>query len=253
MGRLLFYRSDNESDKRGVRMDKKIIAIIPARGGSKGIPRKNIRLLAVKPLIAYSIEAAVKSRYIDRVIVSTEDEEIAEISRRYGAEVIKRSKEMATDIAPTEPVIVQVVKWLEENMCYKADTLVLLQPTSPLRNSKHIDEALDIFLNSDYDSLLSVCPSHAFIWKIGEAGAYPINYDFKNRPRRQDKEPEYRENGAIYITRYETFMRNQNRLGGKIGLYIMPEECSVEIDTEFDFYLCEHIIIGRGESDEIPF
>ena len=234
-------------------MKNKILAIIPARGGSKGIPRKNIRLLAGKPLIAYSIEAAVKSRYIDRVIVSTEDEEITEISKKYGAEVIERPMELATDTAPTEPVLEHVVKLLKEHEDYRTDIIVLLQPTSPLRNSNHIDEALDIFLNNDYDTLLSVCPSHAFIWKIGEAGAYPINYDFKNRPRRQDKEPEYKENGAIYITTYETLMRNQNRLGGKIGLYIMPEECSVEIDTAFDFYLCEHIIIGRGESDEIPF
>jgi len=222
-------------------MKPKIIAIIPARGGSKGIPRKNIRLLAGKPLIAYSIEAALKSKYIDRVIVSTEDEEIAEISKKYGAEVIKRPDELATDTAPTEPALEHVVKWLKEYEDYKTDIIVLLQPTSPLRNSKYIDEALDIFLNSDYNSLLSVCPSHAFIWKMSE-NSYPINYDFKNRPRRQDKEPEYRENGAIYITKYKILMENHNRLGGKIGLYVMPEKHSIEIDTEFDFYLCEQML-----------
>jgi N-acylneuraminate cytidylyltransferase len=228
-------------------MELKIIAIIPARGGSKGIPRKNIKLLAGKPLIAYSIEAGLKSKYIDRIIVSTEDEEIAEISKKYGAEVIERPMGLATDTAPTEPVLEHVVKWLKEHAEYEPDIVVLLQPTSPLRNSEHIDEALDIFLNGDYDSLLSVCHSSVFVWKMRENGAYPMNYDFKNRPRRQDKEPEYKENGAIYITKYKILMENYNRLGGKIGLYIMPEEYSIEIDTEFDFYLCEQIINSRGE------
>jgi N-acylneuraminate cytidylyltransferase len=223
----------------------KIIAIIPARGGSKGIPRKNIRLLDGKPLITYSIEAALKSKYIDRVVVSTEDKEIAEVSKKYGAEIIERPKELATDTAPTEPALEHVIEWLKEHEDYKVDIVVLLQPTSPLRNSKHVDEALDIFLNGDYDSLLSVCPSHAFIWKIIE-NSYPINYDFKNRPRRQDKEPEYRENGAIYITKYKILTGNHNRLGGKIGLYVMPEEYSTEIDTEFDFWLCEKILNLRG-------
>ena len=230
-------------------MKPKILAIIPARGGSKGIPRKNIRLLAGKPLIAYTIEAGSKSKCIDKTVVSTEDKEIAEKSREYGAEVIERPKELATDTAPTEPVLEHVVEWLKEHEGYKSDIVVLLQPTSPLRNNKHFDEALDIFLNNDYDSLLSVCPSHAFIWKVREDGAYPINYDFKSRPRRQDKEHEYKENGALYIMKYETLISNHNRLGGKIGLYIMPEESSIEIDTEFDFWLCEQII-NRQRGDE---
>ena len=230
-------------------MGNNIIAIIPARGGSKGIPRKNMGLLAGKPLIAYSIEAAFKSKYINRVVVSTEDDEIAEISKKYGAEVIERPEELATDSAPTEPVIEHVLERLKEQEYYKPDIILLLQPTSPLRTSKHIDEALDMFLKGYFNSLLSVCPSRAFIWGMEEIGAYPINYDFKNRPRRQDMKPEYRENGAIYITRYKILMEYHNRLGGKIGLYIMPVECSTEIDTEFDFYLCEHIIniYSRGE------
>ena len=223
-------------------MENKIIAIIPARGGSKGIPRKNIRLLGGKPLIAYTIEAALKSKYIDKVIVSTDDEEIASLVRKYGVEIIMRPTELATDEAPTEPVVEHAVSWLEEHENYKPEIIVLLQPTSPLRNYNHIDEALDIFLNSNYNSLLSVCPSHAFIWKARENGAYPINYDFKNRPRRQDKEPEYKENGAIYIMKYKTLMKQHRILDGKIGLYIMPEESSIEIDTEFDLWLCEQVV-----------
>lgn len=222
-------------------MSKKpnILAIIPARGGSKGIPRKNVRLLCGKPLIAYTIEAALSSKLVDRVVVSTEDEEIGKISREYGAEIIKRPEELATDDTPTEPVLEHAIKHLEQIENYKADIVVLLQPTSPLRNTRHIDEALETFLINKYDSLLSVCSSHAFLWKVARKGPYPLNYDFRSRPRRQDRELEYRENGAIYITKYDILINEHNRLGGKVGLYVMPEENSLEIDTEFDFWLCE--------------
>lgn len=219
-----------------------IIAAIPARGGSKGIPRKNIRLLCGKPLIAYTIEAALGSKYIDRVVVSTEDEEIAKIAREYVAEVIERPQELADDFAPTEPVLEHVFRYMKEAEGYQADVIVLLQPTSPLRNSQHIDEAIETFFSNKYDSLLSVCPSHAFLWKTDRKKVYSVNYDFRNRPRRQDRHPEYRENGAIYITKYDILSNEHNRLGGKIGIYIMPPEDSWEIDTEFDFWLCEQLI-----------
>ena len=225
-----------------------VVAIIPARGGSTGLSRKNIRLLAGKPLVAYSIEAALKSRYINKVVVSTDDEEIAGISRRYGAEVIERPKELAKDITPTEPVIEHTLECLKEDEGYKCDIIILLQPTSPIRNIKHIDEALDLFLNKCYDSLLSVCPSSVFLWRTGETGAYPINYDYKSRPRRQDKEIEYRENGAIYITTYNNFMKSHSRLGGMIGIYIMSEEYSIYIDTAFDFWLCEKLILKEVDT-----
>jgi N-acylneuraminate cytidylyltransferase len=228
-------------------MSSKIVAVIPARGGSKGIPRKNIQELGGKPIIAYTIEAALRCKMLNRVIVSTDDEEIASIVRRYGVEIIMRPTELATDEAPTEPVIEHAVSWLEEHENFVPEVIVLLQPTSPLRNYNHVEEALNVFFANKYDSLLSVCPSYAFIWRVRKNGAYPINYDFKNRPRRQDKKPEYRENGAIYITKYKILMENHNRLGGKIGLYIMPEESSIEIDMEFDFSLCEQIINSRGK------
>lgn len=219
-----------------------ILAIIPARGGSKSIPRKNVKPLDGKPLIAYTIEAALGSKIVDRVVISTEDEEIANLTQGYGAEVIMRPMELATDSAPTEPVLEHVVNYLKEVERYEADVIVLLQPTSPLRNSQHIDKALETFFSNKYNSLLSVCSSHSFLWRVDNKGLYPLNYDFQNRPRRQDKEPEYRENGAIYITKYDILMHKHNRLGGKIGLYIMPAADSWEIDTEFDFRLCEQLI-----------
>lgn len=223
-----------------------VIAVIPARGGSKGIPRKNVREIAGEPLIAHTIKAALGSKALSRTIVSTEHQEIAQVARECGAEIVIRPAELATDFAPTEPVLEHAVKHLEETEGYRANVIVLLQPTSPLRDSQHIDEALEAFFKNDYDSLLSVCPSHVFLWRMGGKGAHPLNYDFKNRPRRQDREPKYRENGAIYITKYDILMGEHNRLGGKIGLYVMPEKSSLEIDTEFDFWLCESILKSNG-------
>lgn len=229
-------------------MKSNVVAIIAARGGSKGVSRKNIRLLAGEPLIAYTIKAALGSKVLSRTVVSTEDNEIAEIARECGAEIIMRPVELADDSAPTELALEHAVSYLEKTEGYKAEAIVLLQPTSPLRNSQHIDEALEIFFKNKYDSLLSVCPSHAFLWKVDRKVLRPLNYDFQNRPRRQDRQPEYRENGAIYITKYNILMEDHNRLGGRIGLYIMPEENSREIDTEFDFWLCERLMtFQRGQ------
>ena len=221
---------------------KKIIAVIPARGGSKGIPRKNIKILAGKPLIAWTIETAKKSKYLDRVIVSTENREIAEISKKYGAEVVKRPEELATDAAPIEPVLEQVITYLENNENYNPDIIVLLQPTSPIRFARHIDEAVKTFLQGEYDSLMSVRRSYALIWRTEKNRAIPVNFDFTKRERRQDAKPEYEEDGAIYVFKKQNFMKEKTIPCGQIGLYIMPKENSLEIDEEFDFWLCEAII-----------
>jgi len=214
---------------------KRIIGIIPARGGSKGVIGKNIKLLAGKPLIYYTIAAAKNSQYLDKVIVSTDNDEIAKVSEQYRAEVLKRPQDLARDNTPMFPVIEHV---LLQN---KADIVVLLQPTSPLRTNLHIDEAIDRFFQGNYDSLLSCCSSHAFIWKDNQDSAFALNYDFKKRINRQDKEPEYKENGAIYISKYEVLMQDRHILDRKVGLYVMPKECSLEIDDEFDFKLSEEI------------
>ena len=216
-----------------------VLAIIPARGGSKGVPRKNIKLLAGKPLVAYTIDAALKSKNITRVVVSTDDDEIAEVSREYGAEVIKRPKAIAADEAPTEPTMKHAIDYLKKNEDYEPDIIVLLQPTSPLRTHKDIDDAFIVFSTGKYDSVLSVCPSHGFLWKKHDNTAVSINYDYKNRRRRQDMEPEFKETGAIYITPTQIFKKYNNRLGGIIGLSVMDEDNSMDIDTLFDFWLCE--------------
>ena len=221
-----------------------IISIIPARGGSKGVPRKNIKKLRGKPLIAYSIEQSLSSSYIDQTIVSTEDEEIAKVSQESGARVIVRPNELAEDTTPTEPVLIHVIKELAKESI-KPDYLVLLQPTSPIRREYDIDRAIEKLINGDGDSLLSVRENSSFLWS---KKSKPLNYDYNVRPRRQDKEWELIENGSIYITKRNILLKEKNRLGGKIMTYIMPEWASFEIDTPFDFELVEYIY-----QNKLPF
>jgi len=213
----------------------RIISIIPARGGSKGILRKNTKFLYNKPLIAYSIEQSLNSKLIDDTFVSTEDDEIKMISMKYGAKVINRPLELATDTSSTESVLLHASKELNNNFDY----MVLLQPTSPIRYPKQIDEAIELIQKENTDSLLSVYKNESFLWnKKGQS----LNYDFKNRPRRQDKDWELVENGSIYITKKEILLKEKNRLGGKILTYLMPRWMSFEIDEQFDFELVEYLL-----------
>ena len=223
-------------------MNSKIVAVIPARGGSKGIPHKNIQELAGKPVIAYTIEAALGSEMLDRVIVSTDSEKIAEVAREYNAEVILRPKELAQDTTPTEPVLQHAIKYLEEKENYSPDLIVLLQPTSPIRNKDDIDNAIKKLIDTGADSLLGVCESHSFLWKLKGEVPTPINYDYKNRKRRQEIDKEYKENGSIYITKRDILMEENNRLGGKIQIYVMDDTSSIEVDTLFDFWIAECIL-----------
>lgn len=214
-----------------------IVSIIPARGGSKGVPRKNLKNLLGKPLIAYSIEQSSLSRYIDQTIVSTEDTEISEVSKKYGAKVMMRPKQLADDTTPTEPVLINVLEQLSKEGV-NPDFVVLLQPTSPIRRKNDIDNSIKMLIDNCGDSLLSVRENTSFFWsRDGE----PLNYNYKSRPRRQDKQWELVENGSIYITRKEILLKSQNRLGGHILTYIMPEWASYEIDTLFDFDIVKYI------------
>lgn len=226
----------------------KIITIIPARGGSKGIPRKNLRLLARKPLIAYSIETALKSKWIDRVIVSTEDEEIAEISREDGAEIIERPKEMARDDSPTIDAIFHALEVLKvEN--YEPDITILLQPTSPLRTAKDIDNAIELFLNNDGESVVSVCEvEHTPYWsfKIEDKCLKPIFEEKYLRMRRQELPKVYIPNGAIYISTPENLRKYNGFYCSMTVPYVMPPERSIDIDREIDFMLAELLMRKYG-------
>ena len=223
----------------------KILAIIPARGGSKGVPKKNIRIFNGMPLIGHSIYYAKKCCQIDRIIVSTDSKEISDIALSCGAEVVKRPKSISGDKATTESAIKHVLN----NISTKPDIIVLLQPTSPYRPKNSLDKALEIFNKNEYDSLLSISPSHNFFWKISGAIATP-QYDYKNRLMRQDikkEETTYIENGSLYIFKYKHFMDNHNRLGGKIGYTVFPEKYSLEIDSHADLTILETLVKEHKE------
>jgi N-acylneuraminate cytidylyltransferase len=217
------------------------IAIIPARGGSKGIKKKNIVDFLGRPLIEYTIVQALESNSIDGVYVSTDAEDIAEISRQAGANVIKRPDEIAGDQASTESALIHALNVLREDMDINPEIMTLLQCTSPLRREKDIDHAVKLVTEDGYDSALSVCEDHSFYWKEPEQGAEAINYDPQTRKRRQDMEKRYQENGSIYVFKIEVLEEKECRLGGKMGLHEMPETHSFEIDTPEDLEITQAI------------
>jgi CMP-N,N'-diacetyllegionaminic acid synthase len=215
-------------------MSLKILSIIPARGGSKEIPLKNIVKVGGKPMLSYSIHSSLGSSLITRTIVSTDNEKITKIAKKMNAEVIKRPKNISNDSSQLEPVISHVLKFLKRKENYSPDIVVLLQNTSPLRNSTHIQEAIKLLLTKKYDSVLSGFHSHRFLWTSKGKIVFPINYDPKKRPNRQKLNNQFVENGAIYITTYLAFQKSKCRISGKIGLYEMSKKYSVDIDTKED-------------------
>lgn len=226
------------------------LAVIPARGGSKGIPKKNIISLLGKPLIEYTINAAKSSKNISRILVSTDDEEIADISLRLGVEVIERPKEFATDISSSQSAVNHAVNAVTKNK-YLPELICTLQPTSPLRTSFHIDEAIDIFKNTPHgDSLVScIKVPHIFnpesIMKLNNNGELISYMQGKVIKRRQEKEILFARNGAaIYLTR-KSFIK-KFIFGGVIIPYFMEEKDSIDIDNfedlkKAEFYLKERL------------
>lgn len=219
----------------------KILCIIPARGGSKGIPGKNLRAVNGKPLVAWTIHQALAVSGDVRVVVTTDDVEIASVARDAGAEVpFLRPAELAVDASATEPAIVHALQTLGASG-YRPDVVVLLQPTSPVRKPGTIQRAIEHFALHDFDSMVGVIPQAPFLWRLGEP---PVaSYDFRHRPRRQELQPGdffYRETGSIYVTKPELYESANNRLGGEIGLFIMDEIEGIDIDTEVDLSLAAH-------------
>ena len=225
------------------------VAIIPARGGSKGIRRKNIALLAGRPLIWHTIQAALGSRYLDRVVVSTEDERIARVSVECGAVVVSRPSELAGDETPTLPVLQHAIAHLENVGRLSIGMVVVLQPTSPLRIAEDVDRAVEKMKETGCDSVVSVCElEHPLEWVLtidGDRVRHLVEA-VEGVTRRQDARRLYRPNGAVYITRRDVIMKEDRVLGVDTRAYVMPPERSVDIDTELDLKLAEVILAGRG-------
>ena len=221
----------------------KTAAFIPARSGSKGLPNKNIKMIAGKPLIAWSIEQARASKLVEKVFVSTDCPEIAELSKSYGATVpFLRPKNLSSDIATTESVINHFCEFLKQNELFY-ENLLLIQCTSPVRATHRFDDAINYFCKKRLDSLVSVTESHKFFWKNFEKPT--ASYDYRSRPRRQDikrVDQSFVETGSFYIFKIEKFLEENNRICGQHGLYLTPEDESFDIDSIIDFSLCEIIL-----------
>ena len=231
--------------------EQKILAVITARGGSKGVPQKNIRPLLGKPLIAYTIQAALQSKTLNRTIVSTDDETIAHVSKQYGAEVpFLRPQHLATDAATSLSVLQHAVRYLADKEDYLADIIVCLQPTSPLRSAEDIDQAVTLCLRTGSDSVVSLCQAeHHPYWmeKVVAGRIYPLmEADDEKYQRRQDLPPVYQLNGAIRVIKRNILLEEERMAGDNALAYIMPQERSIDIDTPIDFKIAELILRGEG-------
>lgn len=220
----------------------KILAIIPARGGSKGIPRKNVKLLAEKPLIAWTIESALKARGIERVIVSTEDEEIAIVAKQFGAEIpFMRPRTLAQDDTPGIAPVLHAIEQLPS-----FDWVLLLQPTSPLRSVEDIEGIIQFCCDEGAPSAVSITEAskHPF-WMYGrnkDKCVEPLIRNLPNITRRQDLPIAYVLNGALYLARTDWLIKNQGFIGKETLGYVMPEERSVDIDKPIDWFWIECLL-----------
>ncbi|MFA5292224.1 MAG: acylneuraminate cytidylyltransferase family protein [Phycisphaerae bacterium] len=238
-------------------MKSKILAVIPARGGSKAVPYKNIKLLLGRPLVEYTFEAAKASKLLNRIIISTDDEKIAEIAGDNKIEVpFFRPKELAQDDTPSLPVIKHAVSFLEEKENYKPDYIVILQPTSPLRKALHIDEALKILIETGTDSVVSVMHIHHqcnpySVMEIRDGKLVPFIANSEKYTQRQAKPAFYVRNGAaIYAFKYETLMKKNSFFGDDCRPYLMNKVDSVDIDDLIDFEFAELLLSKRQKASE---
>jgi CMP-N,N'-diacetyllegionaminic acid synthase len=219
------------------------VAIVPARGGSKGLVRKNLRQIAGTSLVARAIQAGIGAARVDAIYVSTEDQEIAQEARRQGADVIERPAKLATDTAQNNAVLHHALQTIGEQG-HKPKILVLLQPTSPFRQASHIDEALDLFTRTRAASVISVCevdhhPGKAV--QLADGLLEPFTNDRDMEARRQDMTRVYRQNGAIYITYVDDFLESDRLFRRPCQGYVMDRRDSIDIDDEFDLQFAEFI------------
>jgi len=233
-------------------VERNILAIIPARGGSKGISGKNVRLLAGKPLIAHTIEHARQACSINRVVVSTDDPEIVTVSQQYDAEVVWRPPEISGDTASSEAALLHTLEHLKTTEGYEPYLVVFLQCTSPLTSPEDIDGTVQALLEGNADSALAVTPFHSFLWQQDKKGsATGINHDKSTRPLRQEREPQYLETGAVYVMRTQGFLKAKHRFFGKTVMYVMPREHSWEIDDPIDLTITEVLLRKQQEEARI--
>lgn len=216
-----------------------VVAFIPVRCGSKSIPFKNIKPFCGQPLIYWTASAASKSNGIDDVVISTDCDQIEQVINGFGlpkVRVFRRSAENAMDTSSTESAMLEFLS----ASAYSPDTtFILIQATTPFIESKHLTEALTVYSSGQHESLLSCVKIKRFFW---QNDGVPLNYDFRKRPRRQDFDGIFLENGAFYINSTANIVKNGNRLSGKVGVYEMPEYSATELDEPDDWIIAEHLM-----------
>ncbi len=229
----------------------KILALIPARGSSKGIPRKNIKPIAGKPLIAWTIEAALSSQFLDAVVVSTEDEEIAEVARQWGSQVpFLRPQELAQDDTPGIDPVLHALKQLPE-----FDAMLVLQPTSPLRTTEDIDRCIGLALDLPASSVVSVSEPERhpyWMYRLGADQRLQPLIDVPPISRRQELPPVYAMNGALYYARTDWLWQHRTFVTNETAAYVMPPERSVDLDTLLDWKLAELLFKERSDGKSLP-
>lgn len=215
------------------------VAIIPARKGSKSIKNKNLVKIRGKKLIDHTIDAAIKTKKISKIVISSDIKSL--LKKNTNREIyIERPKNISGDKASTESVIFHIIKYLKQKNI-KPLNLILLQPTSPFRNSIDIKESIKLFEKNKLDSLFSAFKNKILVWKDVKKKIKPINYNIKNRQRRQDSKSLIVENGAIFIFNYQKFLKRRVRLFGKIGYFLMTKKNSIEIDDNFDLQIARKL------------
>jgi CMP-N,N'-diacetyllegionaminic acid synthase len=228
---------------------KTIVAVIPARGGSKGVPRKNIRLIAGKPLLAWTIEEAKKSKYTDRVILSTEDDEIISVARRWGCEVpFKRPLELAKDDTPGIDPVLHALESMESDYDY----VVVLQPTSPMRRASDIDACIEECLSRKTNVCVSVSAvdkSPYWMYSLDEEKRLrPLFPAYEHVARRQDLPTVYMPNGAVFVAKVPWLLKNRTFVADDTVACCMAPAHSIDVDSEIDFRVCELMLMERGEN-----
>lgn len=218
-----------------------VLCVIPARGGSKGVKRKNLRKIGGRTLVSRAVDSALASTSVDSVVVSTDDDEIAAEAQRCGAEVVRRPADLGSDSASSESVLLHALGHAREQTGRAVDVLVFLQCTSPVIESADIDRAVAMVRDEGFDAVFSAVPSHGFIWQRLDGSAVGVNHDSRIRERRQDRPSEFLETGAIYVMDAAGFIEAGHRFFGRIGICEVSRDHAIEIDEEADLDLARFV------------
>jgi N-acylneuraminate cytidylyltransferase len=226
-----------------------VLAVIPARGGSKSVPKKNIRPLLGRPLIAYTLQTARQAKLLDRIVVSTDDDEIAGVAAGLGAEVIRRPAELATDAAPTELALLHVLEVLGRTG-YHPEAVVTLEPTSPLRTAQLIDRCIEALAESEADAVISVKETRACYGTLNDGR---FEYLIKDQPRRrQERPPLYQESSTVYATRTAALVQYRSVLGRRLHAVVADELEAIDINSPLDFAVAEAVMRWRMQEGAEP-